>query len=184
MSIAPFKLLRISLSIAIAAISFHSLSADEAPPPGSSRVYLKIAPNQKGNAISQIARAGGKVHHEFDNIGAVAATLPDQAINALRNSNSVLAIESDPVRTLNAETTPYGIPAIQADLAVTAGTNGAGVVVGVIDSGIYPAHEDFAGSLRWFCLRLSINVYASLLRVWFYSWVWAVCHLLQRSMVS
>lgn len=102
--------------------------------------------------MSAIAAAGGRVHYEFDSIGAVAATLPDQALAALSRNPSVRGIEADPERYLFVEeTTPYGIDAVQATTANDTGAdgdvdnNGTGVIVGVIDSGVYPGHEDLPG---------------------------------------
>jgi hypothetical protein len=95
----------------------QEMLADLAPPAGSSRVYVQIRANEKAAVVNNILGAGGTIHHEFDHLGAVAATLPDRAIEALGKNPSVRLVEPDPVRYLFTETTPAGITAVQADTA-------------------------------------------------------------------
>lgn len=138
-------------------LAVNSLRGEEAIPPGFSRVYIKFQSAGKGSVVSAVAAAGGKVHYEFDGIGAIAASVPDQALAGLNRNPNVSMIEPDPQRFLLAETQPYGVGMVNAPEAITAGTiptgvpgekiyaDGTGITVGVIDSGIYPGHADFAG---------------------------------------
>lgn len=112
---------------------------------GESRVYIQFTPGGKGDVKGLVNQAGGRVHHEFDNLGAMAVSMPEQALNGLRNNPNILLIEEDPVRQLYGQTVPYGIGMVEAPLAVAAGGTGAGITVGVIDSGLFTGHEDFAG---------------------------------------
>lgn len=112
---------------------------------GESRVYVQFVPGGKGAVKGLVNQAGGRVHYEFDHLGAMAVSMPEQALNGLRNNPNVVLIEEDPVRELFGQTTPYGITMVEAPQAVAAGGTGAGITVGVIDSGLFAAHEDFAG---------------------------------------
>lgn len=96
------------------------------------------------NAARQIRAAGGKPVHEFEQYGVIAAKLPAKALNALSNNPNVARIVEDPPRYPMAETTPYGIPMVQADLVSDA--NAANRMVCIIDSGYYTGHEDLTSS--------------------------------------
>lgn len=109
------------------------------------RVYVQHAPNQRAAAEAALAQANARLHHTFDNLNAVAVTLPEAARAALERSPAIARIEDDPVRGFLAQTVPFGIPMVQADLAVAAGATGAGIKVGVIDSGVFTGHADLAG---------------------------------------
>lgn len=113
--------------------------------PSQNRVYVQFQPGAKAAARAAVNAAGGRIHHEFDSLDALAVTVPAVALNGLTRNPNVVLIEEDPTRELFAQTVPYGIEMVQAPLAVAAGATGAGVKVGVIDSGVYAAHADFAG---------------------------------------
>jgi subtilisin family serine protease len=121
-----------------------------------SRVFVEFAPGAKAAAKNAIARAGGVVHFEFDDLNAVATTLPSAALPALSKNPNVVTIEEDPPRYLlsGTEYVPYGIDMVQATAVWDANSNGvidagaptgAGIKVGVIDSGVFTGHQDFAG---------------------------------------
>lgn len=96
------------------------------------------------NAASQIRAAGGNPVHEFGQYGVIAAQLPAKALNALANNPNVASIAEDPPRYPMAETTPYGIPMVQADLVSDA--NAGNRMVCIIDSGYSEQHEDLGSS--------------------------------------
>lgn len=96
------------------------------------------------NAARQIRVAGGTPIHEFDEYGVIAAQLPAHALNALASNPNVASIAEDPPRYPMAETTPYGIPMVQADLVSDA--NAGNRMVCIIDSGYSEQHEDLGSS--------------------------------------
>lgn len=97
-------------------------------------------------AANSVRAAGGTPIYEFRDLGVVAARLPEAAKTALSRNPNVEFIEDDPVRKLSAQTTPYGIPMVQADLVAFAGANAASCKVCIIDSGYYMNHEDLQDS--------------------------------------
>lgn len=109
------------------------------------RVYVQYAPGQRAAAQAALGQAQARVHHDFADLGAVAASLPEAARAALARNPAVTLVEDDPVRAFLAQSTPYGIPMVQAPETVAAGATGAGIKVGVIDSGVFSGHEDLAG---------------------------------------
>ncbi|HEY5551489.1 MAG TPA: S8 family serine peptidase, partial [Opitutaceae bacterium] len=121
---------------------------------GEKRVWVQYQSGAKGPVMAALAQAGGRVHYEFDNLGAVAVSLPEQSLAGLSRNPNVALIEDDPIRVMLSQTVPYGIDAVQATNVWDADNNGtvdAGaptgtdIIVGVVDSGVYKLHEDFAG---------------------------------------
>lgn len=119
------------------------------------RVYVSFKPSQKAVAKGLIQKAGGKIHFEFDSLNAIATTLPGAAVAALAKNPNIDFVEEDPPRFLFAagEQIPYGIDLVQASAVWDPDSNGidagaptgAGIKVGVIDSGVFTGHEDLAG---------------------------------------
>ncbi len=93
----------------------------------------------------KIAGKSAKIHHEFEDLGAIAMSLSKEQLKALRNDPRVKNIEVDPKRYPMAQSRPYGIDMVGAPSAWASGHTGNGVMVCVIDSGLKADHEDFAG---------------------------------------
>ena len=92
----------------------------------------------------------GKIAHELDEINVIAASLPDSAIKALKKNKNVEYVEIDGEVKMAAETLPWGVDRIDAEvvwggsedaLSVT-GNGGSGVQVAVVDTGIDYTHPD------------------------------------------
>lgn len=126
----------------------------------TTRVWISARPGNGTailNKISQMKVQGQdrvQVHHFFENLDAIAVTLPTALIETLNEDDQVDFIEEDQKRYRNVQTeqlTPWGIDAIEArdvwspnqdgniDLAQP---NGTGITVCIIDSGIHAKHED------------------------------------------
>ncbi len=91
--------------------------------------------------IGLITAFGGQVSRVFSIVPVVAAELPANAVQALSRHPLISYIEPDYEVFAVSQTIPWGIPHVRAPEAWTAGTEGAGIKVAVLDTGIGP-HTD------------------------------------------
>jgi subtilisin len=117
-------------------------------PSGDGRVDVLIAFHGKpGSAEDALVRAGGgEIKHRYHLVDAIAASLPAQAVNALRANPRVRAIEPDGrVFAIDAELDDaWGVKRIGAGVVHQSNIRGAGVKVAVLDTGIDYNHPDRA----------------------------------------
>lgn len=88
-------------------------------------------------------QVGFVYHHALKGYSAV---IPDARLDALRADERVAYVEADGVATAIAQTLPWGIDRIDADISSTKAGDGVGAVtnvnVYVIDTGVDTAHSD------------------------------------------
>jgi subtilisin family serine protease len=91
------------------------------------------------------------IHHEFDDLGVLAATLSDATVDSLLSLDVVEDVAEDPKRELFAQRVPYGIDMVHArdewdinrdDVIDEGAATGAGIRVCITDTGIMADHED------------------------------------------
>ncbi len=87
-----------------------------------------------------LREVGAHVAHAFPKRRAVAAYVPERALEGLRHKKWVTSIEADVPRWPMAQTTPYGITMVEA--LQVADTSSGNTTVCIIDSGYALAHED------------------------------------------
>lgn len=92
--------------------------------------------------LAEVKGAGGKVKHQYKYMNVLHVTLPEQAVNALQNNPNVAFVEADGTMEAIGQTTPWGIPHIEADTVQSTGVTGSGVKVAILDTGIDASHED------------------------------------------
>jgi subtilisin family serine protease len=95
--------------------------------------------------VALVQSVGGQVTHSYKYIDAVAATIPADQSEALAAKPGVAYVEDDAQLFLLGrarQTTDYGVSKIQAPAAWALGQRGAGVKVGIFDSGIDLQHPD------------------------------------------
>lgn len=136
--------------------------ADAGPAPvhGTSASDRYIVVMDKGSSKATVKEAkdqargkGATVHQTYSHaLDGFAATLPDAALNQLRNNKHVSFIEPDRVVTANDTQSPatWGIDRIdQRNLPLnntyTYQRSGAGVKAYIIDTGIRRTHTEFSG---------------------------------------
>src|ERR1043166_5817886 len=66
----------------------------------TARVWVRFAPERKADVKGALQQAGGKIHYEFDELGAVAVSVPEAALDGLRHNPNVELIEEDAKREL------------------------------------------------------------------------------------
>jgi aqualysin 1 len=133
--------------------------AQSRPIPGR---YIVVFDSSVGNAAAATAAAmqgtGGQLHHTYSGaIKGFAASLPEAALNGIRNNPNVSFVEQDQTVSLT-QTSPqnqvtWGLDRIdQADRPLDTQYhftgNGAGVNAFIIDTGIRADHVDFTGRMR------------------------------------
>ncbi|HET8539501.1 MAG TPA: S8 family serine peptidase [Anaeromyxobacter sp.] len=86
--------------------------------------------------------AGGDVRYTYRLVPAIAASLPEGALDALRRNPAVVRVEADGVvHASDAELdAAWGVKRVGAGTVHAGGNLGAGVRVGVLDSGVDAAH--------------------------------------------
>jgi subtilisin family serine protease len=125
-----------------------SLAAVPASPESSGveRLMVEFAPGRGAAVRSALERAGGRIHHEFDDLNVIAVTLPVVARQGIERNPNVVLVAEDAPRYPMGQTTPWGTGRVQApEVWGQGGPTGTGITVCVIDSGLYTDHEDFAG---------------------------------------
>lgn len=115
------------------------------PQDGRERVWVKFKQGHKAQLSSSLRAEQAEVHYNFAKRGVMSVSVTPEAMRALRNDPNVEYIEEDPIRVPLAQTVPFGINMVQAIEAAAAGADGAGVLVCIVDSGLYTGHEDHVG---------------------------------------
>lgn len=100
-----------------------------------------LAPAEVAQLASDVAPRGVRVTIQFGIIPAVAATIDPDRLDELLADPNIDYVEPDYLEEPTAQTTPWGINRVNAPAAWTY-TKGAGVSVGIIDTGIDEDHPD------------------------------------------
>jgi aqualysin 1 len=121
--------------------------------------YIVVLKDSVGNPAAEAAKAvrgGGQLHYTYSAaLKGFAATLPDAAVQALRNNPQVDYVEQDQTVSLAGETQAQSLPTWGLDRIdqwsrpldqwYHYNYTGAGVTAFIIDTGIRPDHVDFGG---------------------------------------
>jgi subtilisin len=102
------------------------------------------------DAADEAAKQATSVRHRLDfgdKRKAVAGRFPEQARKGLEKRPDVRYIEPDATFEAIAETLPWGVDRVDADLAHDDGTTGDGAHVAIIDTGIDSDHPDLVDNL-------------------------------------
>ena len=111
-------------------------------------VVLKERGASSGAIASEHARKyGASVKHVYGHaLAGYAATIPSDRVDAVRADSRVAYVERDGVATAVAQTLPWGIDKVDADVSSTKAGDGLGAVANVnayvIDTGIDAKHSD------------------------------------------
>lgn len=106
------------------------------------RYIVQFAPGAAGQGVAAVQSIGGEVRVDLTNrsVNAVAVTLPEAALNGLRNNPNIINIEPDNRIYPMADQVPYGITMVQADQVSDADAGNRTVCI--IDSGYHDGHSD------------------------------------------
>ena len=115
-------------------------------PPDRYIVVLNEGVDATAVANEHARKVGGEIRHVYGRaLKGYAARIPSARLDELKSDPRISYIEPDAEVTADAQTVPWGISRISANLSSTAAGNGAGAVGAVsayiVDSGVSP-HAD------------------------------------------
>jgi len=114
------------------------------------RVKVLIGFTQQPGPAEQalVHRAGGTIKYSYHLVPAIAATVPEGAIDGLRRNPNVTHVELDLEVHAVEEVLPWGVDRIDAEVVHSGGNTGADVKVAVIDTGIDKDHPDLESNIK------------------------------------
>ena len=117
---------------------------------GPDQVAVLIAFDRTPGAVEEfiVRSAGGTVKRSFWLVPAIAAWVPETAIEGLRRNPNVTSVDLDgEIHAYDDELdSAWGVKRIGSGIVHAAGNSGAGVKIGIIDSGIDYLHPDLDGN--------------------------------------
>jgi subtilisin family serine protease len=118
------------------------------PKSADAQSYLAYLNGKLGQVESAVKAAapGASTTHRFDVIlGGVSMRVPASSLDALRKLPGVTAVYVDKLEQLQTDTTPefLGAPTFWEELGGQSNA-GEGMVIGVLDTGIWPEHPSFS----------------------------------------
>jgi aqualysin 1 len=122
----------------------------QAATPGRYIVVLQDSVTDPGSVGREHARAhGAQIGFVYTSaLKGYSATIPDGRVDAIRSDPRVAYVEPDGTASITAQTLPWGIDKIDADVSSTFGGNASGTVsnvnVYIIDTGVDTAHPDLS----------------------------------------
>jgi subtilisin family serine protease len=141
-----------ALSALLAGLLFALLQPSASAAKPSAGHYIVVLAKGKaphpGEVASRHARAhGASVDYVYRHaLSGYAATIPAGRVDEVADDPRVAYVERDKLMTVSAQTVPWGIDRIDADVSSTLAGNGSGAVSGVnayvIDTGIDIYHPD------------------------------------------
>jgi len=111
------------------------------PPDGLVKVLIGFKEKPGPAQQAMVKGLGGKIKYTYNIIPAIAASVPEVAINVLQKNPNITNVELDNQVFALKQTLPWGVDRIDAEV-VHASNKGAGVDVAIIDTGIDGEHED------------------------------------------
>lgn len=98
---------------------------------------------QNGTVDSALLKAnGGEIKKQYKFIPVASVELTEQAVRSLAKNPKVSYVEEDSTVYASGEVTPWGISHVKSTDVQQKGITGAGLKVGIIDTGIDYTHED------------------------------------------
>jgi subtilisin family serine protease len=134
----------------LAALAFVlALPALGAGEPKADRYIVVLKNAVDSNAVANLhaERYGASVEHVWSSaLHGYSAVIPNDRVAALRADQNVAYVELDGIATTTAQTLPWGVDKIDADVSSTLAGNGSGAIANVdayvIDTGIDTSHPD------------------------------------------
>ncbi len=91
--------------------------------------------------------AADETVRDFESLDIVTAKMPAQAAKGLRNNPNIRYVEENGTVHAHAQTLPWGIDRVDADVAHSNGDTGSGADIAILDTGIDSDHPDLQANL-------------------------------------
>lgn len=114
------------------------------PPDGLVKVLIGFKEKPGPPEQAMVKGAGGQIKYTYHIVDAIAASIPEKAIEALRKNPNVTHVELDGEIFAIDDLLPWGVNRIDAEEVHTSGNKGEGVNVAILDTGIDPYHPDLS----------------------------------------
>jgi len=114
--------------------------------PNSAKVtkYVDYLNNKQNAALKSVGAAGKKIYSYYYSINGFAAQLTEAEVAALKSRSDVLQIWADELQTMDTSTTPDFLGLTAKGGLWDMGVTGEDVIIGVVDSGIWPEVMSFS----------------------------------------
>jgi subtilisin len=137
------------LAVALTALASVLVMSAQASGPGADRYIVVLKNAVDSNAVANLhaERYGASVEHVWSSaLHGYSAVIPNDRVAPLRADQNVAYVELDGIATATAQTLPWGVDKIDADVSSTLAGNGSGAIANVdayvIDTGIDTSHPD------------------------------------------
>jgi subtilisin len=132
----------------VAFLLLASATVSSAQPPKWVEVLIGFRGQPGPAEEALVRRVGGQVRHSYHLVSAIAATVPVDALDALRRNPNVTVVEADgEVQAIDIELdNAWGVKRIGSGLVHDSGNRGDGVKVAIVDTGIDYTHPDLDGN--------------------------------------
>lgn len=112
--------------------------------PEKVKIFIAFKKHPGPNEIRQIEALGGRVKWAYKTVSVLAAKVPKKAVKGIRKNPKVAFVEPDAEVSVNdlEYNNVWGVSRIGGESAQIDGYTGAGVKVGIIDTGIDYTHPD------------------------------------------
>lgn len=137
-----FMLCLILIGLLISMMGGATLAQSKSP----SKIRVIVGFKDKPH-LDVIWAQGGDIKYVYNIIPAIACSLPETAVEALRRKISVMYIEPDGVVQAVGQVLPWGVDRIDAE-KVHSYNKGAGVKIAVVDSGMDYRHPDLDANYK------------------------------------
>jgi subtilisin len=141
------KFIFIGAIIIVLSLVFNSVAVAAASPPEKVRVFIGFNRTPGPSEEDLVRGLGGEIKYTYHIIPAIAAYVPETAIQGLLRNPRVTVIEPDvSIQATDAElSNSWGVEHIGAGVVQASGNKGAGVKVAILDTGIDYNNPEFAG---------------------------------------
>jgi len=137
------------LAVALTAVASVLVMSAQGSGPGADRYIVVLKNGVDSSAVANLhaVRYGVSVENVWSSaLHGYSAVIPNDRVAALRADENVAYVELDGIATATAQTLPWGVDKIDADVSSTLAGNGSGAIANVdayvIDTGIDTSHPD------------------------------------------